>query len=804
MNRFTNSRFKKSALILIVFLSLLAIIFHPVQASLVSQTTPQPGETVTQPAPETDTATTVVVPNINDYNNSANITFKEIGLPKVIDIHYPGSFEIYVDFPDRWIISAPGTSYIELHYDLEDPNYELNILDVDNKVIPRIEVYINELFVTTFIPIHGKNNVVTFPITPAVLDSQRTLNPFNEFNVRFVYQVNWDDNCEYQGIFAILDTSKFILNYLTVDPAKISLVEYTNVLFQNSFIQETLLIVVPDEPNAIINEAVVNISEDIGNRSTGNIQIQVVKVSQATPDLLSKSSIIVVGSARQNSLQKQVYSQGSFIFGLAGGDQISYQGNVLDKDEGMLQVIRSPYNPNYFLLSVAGNSDKAIERAYRSLINPSPGMTDYYSIEREDVPFARSVSFIDTGEIQFTDLAIRERTYYGIGEHEMFVSFYVPINWKLEDNAALVMNYAYSENLSPKNSSVSVSLNRKMLGSLPIDHKKAGDKQFIIPLTKENIRFGEVNILMLNAIISAPIECSDYRTAGFWVAIRDTSTIYLPHMITEDRNEMPLLVNPLYHLAYQTDLLISTPEKVSDTELNGLAGLAYYLGKISPVDIAIHVAVPGKKIENQENMNHLVVGLPSNNPRIRELNDQLPQKFSDGADTLHESIGGIPYRIPSDVSIGIIEVVPNLETKSSAISVVTGTTAEGLAWALKAFSVPENRYLMTGDLVYIYQDKVLAFQSQAPRRDILNVVISKMSESDVPLEEDVPDELATSMPGVQILDQYKPVQANQPDQMIAQIIAKYRNLIVAGIVVLAVLIVIIAGGATIRGGRRKN
>lgn len=832
MNTFLTTKAQKFTFILSAALLLLTLVFQPVSASLPMQGTPPPVGTTTPvsatpAAPQVPTSVTPAVsatvptvatssaasatlpaataestgptrvPNINDYNNSANITFREIGLPRLIDIHYPGSAEAYVDFPDRWIISASGTSSIELHYDLEDPNYELNILRVDNKVIPRVEVYINEMFATTFIPKHGKDNVVLINIPPAMLAQQRTLNPFNEFNIRFLYQANWDDNCEYQGVFAIHDRSKFILNYLTVDPVQTSLIDYTNVLFQNSFLQEDLLIVVPDEPSAAVSEAVVNISEDIANRSTGNIKMQVVKAGQTSPAMLTKSSIMVVGTPKDNSLQQQVYSRNSILFGLMGDNQVAHRGKALDKDEGLLQILKSPYNAKYYLLSVTGNSDKAIERAYRGLINPSPGMTDFYSIERADVPFAHSPGYIETGEILFTNLAIRERTYYGIGEHEMFVSFYVPINWKLEDNTALILNYAYSENLSPKNSSVSISLNQKMLGSLPIDHQKAGDKQFIIPLQKENLRFGEVNTLLLNAIISAPIECSDYRDAGFWLTVRDTSTIYLPHTITEDRNEMPILLNPLYHLAYQSDLLISIPEKVTDLELSGLASLGYYLGKLSPVDLAIHVAKPGMEVENQNSMNQLLVGLPSTNPRIRALNDQLPQKFTADADTLQESIGGTPYRIPSDVSIGLIEVIPNLETKSSAISIVTGTTAEGLDWAMKAFSVPENRYEMTGDLIYVYQDRMLALQSQAPKRDTLDTVISEISESQVPLDE-VPS-AATAVPA-EILDQYKPVTPEQPGQAFAA----YRNYLVAGLVALALIIGIVALSKAIRGGRRKG
>lgn len=774
---------------MLIFISVLTP-YEVGYASFSSQTTPVPETMDVVPEP-------TVIPEINSYQNSANISFREIGLPQIIDLHYPSSADIYIDFPDRWLIAGGGYSYIDLHYDLIDPNVEAGLTDPSLHQFPRVEVYINDTFVNTFVPLNGKEHYIRIDIPSSVLLSPQTNNPNNEFDIRFEYEANWDDFCEYQGVLTIYDTSSFIINFVNTEPIRFSLNEYSKILLHNSFIQETLLFVIPDEFNDTDLDAVVNITEDITNKSFSNINWSVVKASQVTTDLLSKSSIILVGSPSRNSFLATIYEQSIFPSTLSPTLEIQYQEQILKENEGLLQLVPSPYNAQFYLMTVTGNSDLGIERAYSSLINPTPAMVSNFHIEKEDVSPLYQISENNLAEILFSDLSIREKTFYGIGEHQSFIPFFVPRNWEIGPDSALVINYAHSVNLSPTNSSISVALNNKMLGSIPIEKNAVGDQQFIIPIKKENLKFGAMNVFVLNSIVTAPIECAEYRPNAHWLAIRDSSFLYLPHNIITDMEDLGPLSHPLYYLAYQPNLLISLPESPSIETVTNLTKLVALIGKLSPLDMQFQVTTSPDLPKESLTTNELIIGQPSTNPQVRSYNDQLPQKFSDQDDKLVESIGNIPYRIPNDISIGLIEVLPNVDESNYGVTIVSGTSPEGLQWALNAITVPDNQYVMNGDLFYIYEDKVLGFQSQMPIRDTLDMIITNMSETPTPLEEIQVEEVDEMISTV--IDQYTPTESDTWKENLKTI----RNYSLTGIVLIGISLAIFTITKTTRGGRRR-
>jgi hypothetical protein len=335
-----------------------------------------------------------------------------------------------------------------------------------------------------------------------------------------------------------------------------------------------------------------------------------------------------------------------------------------------------------------------------------------------------------------------------------------------------------------------------MLGSVPIQKNAVGDQQFIIPIKKENLKFGAMNVFILNSIVTAPIECAEYRPNAHWLAIRDSSFLYLPHNIITNMEDLDPLSHPLYYLAYQPDLLISLPESPSIETVTNLTKLVALIGRLSPLDMQFQVNTSSDATQQSLTTNKLIIGQPSTNPQVRSYNDQLPQKFSDKDDRLVENIGNIPYRIPNDISIGLIEVLPDVNESNYGVTIVSGTSPEGLQWALNAITIPDNQYIMNGDLFYIYEDKILGFQSQLPIRDTLDMIITNMSETPTPLEEVLPEEVG-EMISIAV-DQYKPAEPGTNANL-----KTIRNYGLTGIILIGISLAIFAITKTTRGGRRR-
>jgi hypothetical protein len=103
---------------------------------------------------------------------------------------------------------------------------------------------------------------------------------------------------------------------------------------------------------------------------------------------------------------------------------------------------------------------------------------------------------------------------------------------------------------------------------------------------------------------------------------------------------------------------------------------------------------------------------------------------------------------------------------------------------------------MNGDLFYIYEDKILGFQSQLPIRDTLDMIITNMSETPTPLEEVLPEEVG-EMISIAV-DQYKPAEPGTNANL-----KTIRNYGLTGIILIGISLAIFAITKTTRGGRRR-
>jgi hypothetical protein len=212
---------------------------------------------------------------------------------------------------------------------------------------------------------------------------------------------------------------------------------------------------------------------------------------------------------------------------------------------------------------------------------------------------------------------------------------------------------------------------------------------------------GSVNTLRVEVVASSELWCT-YQWRSYWLSIRDNSYIKLPHGVVSDPAQMALLTHPVYYLAYAPEVVISMPAAPTQVELNGMAGFAGALGREGQAAKNFSVS-----LDSQADLAGLaaggvvVIGKPTTNAQIMKLNDALPQPFVAGGDTLKQQTGGVVYRTPEGVSIGLVEVLSAPWNPAHGIMLITGTTDEGLKWALEAVSDPAFAAEYVGDVFFI-------------------------------------------------------------------------------------------------------
>ena len=733
-------------------------------------------------------ATYTPLPEVSTYNNTTIFSFKDLNQSDFV-LHFPEAIAFDINLPDQWII-ANSSSDITIHYSLQENEqrrlaaqslYDRYRYGVDR---PLVEVYFNEFLAGTFAPEVGGNQTAQIKF-PYQLMAARNWNTQNAYTISINYYNGADVYCDYDGILTIYNDSTVNLVF-EKSPAVLNLANFPKPIIQDSIIPETLLIIVPDDYNENDLSAAAEIIVAIGRSTYGNVKFNIIKPSEVTSTLLASSSAVVIGPPGRNTFLHKLYVNKTLITDLDSNGNIS----GIAPDDGLLLLAYSEVNKVNSYLVITGNNDIGVKRAAEAIIRPPVGLSGVLFIARTDfAPPTPNPTPPDT--YLFSDLDFGASAFYGLGEQIRYISFYVPRNWIIQDNAKLVVNYSYANNISFTNSVVTVNLNNVPISTLPLEPGSIGEQQVIIPLKRENILLGTVNTVRFDLLLAKELDCSIIEPNTSWMNIRDTSLIYLPYQINTQVKDLMSFLHPFYYLASEPDILISLPPKPTSDELRGMSNSSFNLGSQLRRQPNFNIQVslnPQLDTTAYKDFNLLIIGKPTRNPMIATINNNLPQPFVPGEDSLALQQQIAQYRIEPGVGLGIVQVLAAPWNPLRGITVVTGTSDEGLAWVINQIAKPDLIYNISGNLSFIQQDKIQSYKSGVPTY-ILPSILSGITGQTASLETVQPTGAAT-------------VSAI-PDQYVRKVTTT-SNMglpIMLGLVALAIIIAIIAVIRMYRGGR---
>jgi hypothetical protein len=611
------------------------------------------------------------LPDISTYDGTAEFTFEQLG-HDTFELNSPSTRQFSQDFPYRWaIIGGITNSYIDIHFDLVDLDAGQPYVSERDLYLPTLEVQVNGVFAGAFVPQPGIDQVVRVPIPVAAVLGVDS----NTHRFRFLYYRGVDCIGDASSKLLIYDDSTISLSYLTA-PAVLNLADFPRPLVQESFIPETLQMIIPDDYSEHDLTVAALVAASIGNRAFGNLTVNLLKASDATFERLSISSAVIIGRPDTNAFLAQLYSGSGALTDLqrlptqlspAGSAIVGTEGQTIQPEDGVLQLVRSSVNPEHSYLIVTGVNDEAVMRAAQALsgVRPSIPLNNRLAVIKEyqeDAPLAEAE---EEGLITLGELGFRDTTFYGVGAQSVTVSFFVPHNWRIQEGVALHLAYIHSSQLSHGYSSLTVSLNGDPIGSAPINTDMVGEQMVVIAIQPEDIRLGE------------------------------------------------FFSNPFFYLLSErgiSNILVSLPPEPDQAVLNGMIRFAHLLGEEMRKPYFNFVVSMDADLSPEDYQDYHVVafGQPTTNPLVMQVNDKMPQPFLEGGDVLGQDVGNVVYRLPTDFSMGVIEVFPSPWNSANGVTVVSGTTPEGFSWAMDTYSdkklvEPEVEEAAIGELPERYQ-----------------------------------------------------------------------------------------------------
>jgi len=141
-------------------------------------------------------------------------------------------------------------------------------------------------------------------------------------------------------------------------------------------------------------------------------------------------------------------------------------------------------------------------------------------------------------------------------------------------------------------------------------------------------------------------------------------------------------------------ILPDDPNRMVDEMVIRLSGfLGHYL---NGEGIGLQVYTPSEYDKVAEKPTHLfMIGQPTKNSKIAELNKQLPQPFEEGTNN-PTALNDVVQVDPNFADIGYLEAL--LDSDGNPMLIATGTSDKGIGWAVDALMDTTNIKNLYGDL----------------------------------------------------------------------------------------------------------
>ncbi len=464
--------------------------------------------------------------------------------------------------------------------------------------------------------------------------------------------------------------------------------------YQNTFYPDAAVLVLPDSPTPGDLKAAVTVAAGFGRFTSGEMQLTTVTASTLTEQIEDTSSLVFIGKADNfKQLQDVTWPQ---------------QPEGIVADDGLLQMVVSPWNPAKVLLWVSGTNDAGIVKAAEAFSSGEirTGVDASIAVVTE----TRTGNIPDTTVIDLTlaELGYEEEYRQGEGGSTVEYEFTLPYKQSANDDGFIELIYVNSALLDFARSGFTINVNDQAIGSGRFTERSTNQSTTTITIPEGVIQPGKNRITILESL-RFPDSCARPLNNDLWAIIRPESALHIPigpaeaGLETLDLRAYPDVFSPtLDTLAFVVDPSDPLSWRIA-------LDVAYDIGqKTQGTRINPELAFAGdisKKLRSERSL--LLIGRPSKLPILTELSN-MPAPFAKGSDIATEPQNEITFRLPVNTPTGYLEIFPSPWNANQVILTVLGNDATGLLSARNALLTPELRSKLTGNLAIVYGNNIFA------------------------------------------------------------------------------------------------
>jgi cellulose synthase operon protein B len=692
MGRIMIKQFSKFFLTLLTCIFLLASMIDTAgaQTSTVTPTSPQATQSST-PAP-----TALVQLEGPDIVTFSQLRQGEIQLTGPYD---STSFSFAI--PADWVLKDGAQLQLLMGVSFNTQQFQGDMIVVGGGTLT---VFLNNIVLVN-VPLNevGDTNLkINIP-----LSSFATNRSDGRMSLRFVLDSGL--SCRVSGLNTdvfIHSTSYLNLPHDVVQPST-SLVNFPRPIIQNSFFPDTAQLVIPDQPTAAELQAALTVAAGFGNLSSNRLALDMITMSGLN-ESLTKRHLIFVG--KSNSLP--VLSGLNLPLPLTGGQfQLSAGGS----DDGLIEMINSPWSSPHVVLVVSANTDAGVVKAAQAISTGviRPNQVENLSIIEQvnTSPFSGPKPVDQTlSDLGYETFSFRQR---GESSEELF--FNVPAGMTVSSEAYFDMVYGHSSLVDYNSSHIVVLLNDQPIGSV-----KLNDATSAVPTNHAKIMLPPsavlpgINRLSVRVTLQPVNDCTPPTSQGLWVNLWSQSLIHLPLMALSLNPIIPQDLAAYPRPFIYNSTLGSTAFVLERNNLESWRNamqVAFYLGYQAAGSLTQLSAFYGDEIPVAERSKYhlLIIGRPSKIPLVAEINEDLPAPFLNGKDIVSDSGSfQVTYRIAPDSPMGYIQTMLSPWNSENIVLAVLGNTEQGVTWASTALVDSTLRSQLGGNFAVVNDKQIIS------------------------------------------------------------------------------------------------
>lgn len=400
----------------------------------------------------------------------------------------------------------------------------------------------------------------------------------------------------------------------------------------------------------------------------------------------------------------------------------------------VIKQVNSIFNKNKKMLLIISNNDELLKNAAKLLSSNSL----ISNLNKSTIIIDKNTNINDiddeenTNRIYLEDLGYENILMKGPFSQEVIIDINSPKDQVVTNSSKLKFNIRYAENLDFERSLATVYVNDVPIGSKKLSKEKSNDDTLEFDFPDEVVGKNYYQIKVVFNLELLDVQCVTRDTDNPWAYISSKDSF-----IEFDYNDNSELNFTNYPYPFVKDgefneVKVIVPSKLTSKDLSNMANIIAYIGReVTSNKGDLSVVAENQVDKEDKKSNLLVIGTPTNNSLIKDMNSSLNLKFNK-ENSLYESNDKIKFVGDFSSQIASIQLIKSPYNKDKNAMIISAINSKYLNLVTPYLSSLELTKSLKGDTIVLGENSYLEelsynIKEESKEKDSNNKGITKQS-----------------------------------------------------------------------------